>query len=87
MNGQNAAAALAVGRMLLSSTEAVADPPSGSEAAQRTGLPTTEIPPVNSMKAPATARHTTRVASRASRSYVATGIPAGLGGGPGSPNE
>jgi hypothetical protein len=39
------------------------------------------------MKAPATARHTTRVASRASRSSVATGIPAGLGGGPGSPNE
>ena len=44
MNGQNAAAALAVGTMLLSSAEAVADPPSGSEPAQRTGMPPTEIP-------------------------------------------
>ena len=42
MNGQNAAAALAVGTMLSGSTEAVADPPSGLERAQRTGMPRTE---------------------------------------------
>ncbi len=63
MNGQNAAAARAVGTMLLSSAEVVADPPSGSEAAQRTGLPTTEIPPVNEGASDSQTRDVRRIAS------------------------
>jgi hypothetical protein len=47
MNRTNAAPALAVGLTLLSSAGAFAQPPSSSEAAQRTGIPLTEVPPVN----------------------------------------
>jgi hypothetical protein len=47
MNRMNAATALAVGLMLLSSADALAQPPSSSEAAQRTGIPLTGVPPVN----------------------------------------
>jgi hypothetical protein len=47
MSRMNAAAALAVGLMLLSSAGALGQPPSASDPAQRTGMPLTEVPPVN----------------------------------------
>jgi hypothetical protein len=47
MSRMNAAAALAVGVTLLNSAGTLAQPPSSPEAAQRTGMPLTEAPPVN----------------------------------------
>src|SRR5271165_881713 len=84
MNGQNAAAALAVGAMLLSSAEAVADPPSGSEPAQRTGMPPTEIAPVNG----GSSDQTHAVLRTASVEIVRSNQqPCRLAGGSGPPNE